>query len=199
MGPAINWIAGTFLCNIFHYVLWQNSQTQMNSEEYYPCYIHLLISKYNQIGSPINTTTAFKVKQQDLSPFPVWWAFLQSFTIRFGLDYSRQNSHSILLIRQFHQTAHEKHLTKINIKILWYITSLLNFLPFLEHKLSSEQEQTRILRLIAVFIQHNMIKTNNIKRILISLCTLLSTTLIFQTSVTSVMSSRYGGTPKWTP
>lgn len=199
MGPAINWIAGTFLCNIFHYILWQNSQTQMNSEEYYPCYIHLLISKYNQIGSPINTTTAFKVKPQDLSPFPVWWAFLQSFTIRFGLDYGRQNSHSILLIRQFHQTAHKKHLTKINTKILWYITSLLNFLPFLEHKLLSEQEQTRILRLIAVFIQHNMIKTNNIKRILISLCTLLSTTLIFQTSVTSVMSSRYGGTPKWTP
>lgn len=180
MGPAINWIAGTFLCNIFHYVLWQNSQTQMNSEEYYPCYIHLLISKYNQIGSPINTTTAFKVKQQDLSPFPVWWAFLQSFTIWFGLDYGRQNSHSILLIRQFHQTAHEKHLTKINIKILWYITSLLNFLPFLEHKLSSEQEQTRILRLIAVFIQHNMIKTNNIKRILISLSTLLSTTSFFK-------------------
>lgn len=109
---------------------------------------------------------------------------LQSFTIRFGLDYDWQLSHSLLFMRQFYQTAHDKHLTKINIKILSYcITSLLNFLEFLEHKLASEQEQ--VLRLIAVCIQYNMIKTNNIKRILILQCTLLSTTLIFQTSVTS--------------
>lgn len=109
---------------------------------------------------------------------------LQSFTIRFGLDYDWQLSHSLLFMRQFYHTAHDKHLTKINIKILSYcITSLLNFLEFLEHKLASEQEQ--VLRLIAVCIQYNMIKTNNIKRILILQCTLLSTTLIFQTSVTS--------------
>lgn len=103
-------------------------------------------------------------------------------TIRITLIGNILTPYLVVFIRQFYQTA---HLTKINNKILFHcITSLLNFLEFFEHKLASEQEHG-ILRLIAVCIQFNMIKTNNIKRILILQCTLLSTTLIFQTSVTS--------------
>lgn len=106
-------------------------------------------------------------------------------TIRITLIGNILTPYLVVFIRQFYQTAHDKHLTKINNKILFHcITSLLNFLEFFEHKLASEQEHG-ILRLIAVCIKFNMIKTNNIKRILILQCTLLSTTLIFQTSVTS--------------